>query len=170
MMNPEILERLVIDRALGELPPDAATLLDAYLEGNAEMADTAREIEATMQLAKQALKETRPVKLPIMQPVPKLVVLPGGRESWQQPVYRAYGMAACFAGGLMIGWLTLRSPNPVPPVKVESVMVASHGTAGEEGFWSLRRLRQTTTRTPLESGPELVWKSPVKVPEIKTSL
>ena len=31
-MDPTTLERLLIDRRLGELPPDTAVLLDAYLQ------------------------------------------------------------------------------------------------------------------------------------------
>ena len=50
-MNNEVLERLLIDRAAGELPPDVEELLEAHLEQDPMARNEAAEIGETLRLA-----------------------------------------------------------------------------------------------------------------------
>ena len=55
-MNPELLERLLIDRALGQLSPDVVALLSEHLGKNPQIAKLADELDETVMLATNATK------------------------------------------------------------------------------------------------------------------
>ncbi|MCK6482533.1 MAG: hypothetical protein HUU22_19065 [Phycisphaerae bacterium] len=56
-MNPETLERLLLDRSLGALSTDAAALLDAYLARDADAVGRAAALVSTVDLARRALAD-----------------------------------------------------------------------------------------------------------------
>jgi anti-sigma factor RsiW len=123
-MNQENVERLIIDRALGELNPDAAALLDDWLAREPRMKADAAKIEETLALARSVLSTTK--EQPIVQ-----------RSKSIRPVWIpwAVGMAACFVVGVGVGILPSRQPTPKEAP--ENVKVA---LAQDAGFWSARRL------------------------------
>jgi len=64
-MNPDLLERLALDRALGHLSPDVEALLDEVLAANPDAARMARDFRETVQLAAAVLpKPVRGESLP----------------------------------------------------------------------------------------------------------
>jgi ferric-dicitrate binding protein FerR (iron transport regulator) len=148
-MNQEIIERLVIDKASGELTPDAAALLDDWLRREPGAKAEAAEIEETLALAKRALihEEEKAILRPKFR-----------RPAW---LPWAAGMAACFVAGLALGLLALRQPTLKPPVE-------NLAAAPDAGFWSARRLQMTSPAAKVQ-GPRLIWKSPIRKPQLEAS-
>jgi anti-sigma factor RsiW len=148
-MNQEIIERLVIDRASGELTPDTAALLEDLLGREPAAQAEAAKIEETLRLAKRALAgaEDRAVL----------------RPSFRSPVWVrwAAGMAACFLAGLGLGLLPVRQRAVAPPAPV-------FATASDAGFWSARRLHVIGSNFKVQ-GSRLIWKSPVTKPQWEAS-
>jgi hypothetical protein len=170
-MNPEILERLLIDRASGELSPDVVALLAAYVSTDSESASQAAQINETLDLAKQALALRPQSALPSARfACQSSIPLSGSCAHWWTSRW-AYGMAACFAGGLALGLLasrdTPRSPaeeflskNPVP----------NKAAAVETTFWTPQRLYPRHPAAVTNNNSRLIWKSPVRKPEIQSTL
>ena len=67
-MKSDVLERLLIDRAAGELSPDVEELLEAHLQQEPAARREAAEIEETLRLARLALAGQKAVALPGPQP------------------------------------------------------------------------------------------------------
>lgn len=95
-MNPEALEALVVDRELGELSPEAADLLEAYLRLNPEAHARAGAMAATVGVARATVR-----KHPGLAPVPRLipVALPG----WTSWLARAAAAVLLLGCGIWIG-------------------------------------------------------------------
>jgi len=148
-MNQEIIERLVIDKASGELTPDTAALLDDWLRHEPGAKAEAAEIEETLALAKRALAREEE----------KAILRPKFRHAAWLPW--AAGMAACFVAGIGLGLLPLRQPMLKPPV-------ANFAAAPDAGFWSVHRLQMTGPAAKVQ-GPRLIWKSPVRKPQLEAS-
>lgn len=112
-MNLETLERLLVDRACGELSEDAAELLEAYLAGHP--GPVGNEIEDTVALARLALKSEKPTPLP----EPRYAVK--ARIGWSVSAW-AIGMAACFAAGMLLTRFTLRPASGPPEAQVAQAL------------------------------------------------
>ena len=56
MMNPETLRALLIDRQLGELPPEIAGLLDAYLEAVPMARAEADSVAQTLNTTRETIR------------------------------------------------------------------------------------------------------------------
>jgi len=103
-MKPETLEALFLDRALGELSPEAAELLDAWSQQHPAEAAKAATISATLSLAREATASDAPVTtLPL--PAPKWI-----RPAWHLRRPELLRLAACLALGAGLGW-------SVPPLR-----------------------------------------------------
>jgi len=110
-MKPESLDTLLLDRALGELPPAVMELLEEHLTQNPDAVQQADTLTATLQLARQAValpSETAPGPLAI------------GRLRHAQHVWRWRGrmratlqLAACVGLGLTLGWYA-HAPRSTP--------------------------------------------------------
>ena len=110
-MKPENLEILLLDRALGELPPAATELLDEYLTRNSDAARQADTLTATLQLARQAValpRETlqRPLALDTLRRARQT-------QRWRGLTQEALRLAACAVLGLALGWYA-HAPRPAP--------------------------------------------------------
>jgi anti-sigma factor RsiW len=166
-MDTETLERLLIDRASGELPPDTIALLDALLEKEPELAALARRTNEAIRLAKEVLDAPRPVRLP---PLKTATLLHGrgrmsGARQWRGDW--VYGMAACFAAGLVAGLLVLREmPVPVVRPQAQSAGGAAQAPRVESEFWSVQNLRSANRNASQGVHSQLIWDSPVRKPEI----
>ena len=145
----------MIDRAVGELPPDVAELLGAYLLQNPAARKEAAQIGETLRLARLALAGQPEVRLPAPKP------------SWHVPNW-AWRMAACFVCGLSIGIFAMHGRNEPPRVTaaVPAHETAVATTADETGFWSARRLRASLPSVTVKAEDRIIWKSPVRKPEI----
>ena len=60
-MKPDILERLLMDRALKRLDPDTEVLLTDYLANDPAAATQARELQETVQLATEVVRHPAPI-------------------------------------------------------------------------------------------------------------
>ena len=153
-MKNDVLERLLIDRAAGELSPDVQELLESHLEHEPAARREAAEIEETLRLARLALAGEKVVALPVPQP------------SWRVPSW-AWAMAACFVCGLSLGIFGARDRSAAPrTASVPSRETVAATPADETSFWSARRLRAGMSPVTVKSENRVIWKSPVERPEI----
>jgi hypothetical protein len=161
-MNEDVLERLMMDRALGELPADAATLLDAYLAGqHATLTERSREFADTVELATKALHPRQP------QSLPALKALPFSRRPDMLSPWRLAQMAAALVIGFLIGLTLLRqtAPRHRPPVVVVSATQTAPAVTPASSLWSPRRwIDERRSSSPKE--PRLLWSSPVQKPQL----
>jgi len=144
-----------MDRVAGELSPDMEELLEAHLQQNPAARKEAAEIGETLRLARLALAS---------QPV---VALPVPRPYWHVPKW-AWQMAACFVCGLLLGIFAMRGRNE--PVRVTASIpgnpMASITTPDDSGIWSARRFRAGLSPASVKAENPIVWKSPVRRPEM----
>jgi hypothetical protein len=167
-LEREMLEKLVLDRALGALTPEAARLLEAYGEGDARVGELEREYEQTVGLARRALAEAREPALPPF-PAERIAAEARRRRLWRI-TRNAGALAACVLIGLMGGmrWSTV----PTPPVEAVSA-VAMRGENGRggvpdetrgSGFWSSQRIHKQA-QAASAGRPAGLWRSPVQMPQ-----
>jgi hypothetical protein len=103
-MNRESLERLLIDRALGQLSPDVDELLTEQLAVNPDAGRTAEELTAVVALATAVIK--RP-------PATGILPLPLSTLVRAERVTRIFAMAASFAVGAgFAAWVTRATTEP----------------------------------------------------------
>jgi anti-sigma factor RsiW len=153
-MKSDVLERLLIDHAAGALSPDVAELVEDHLEREPAARREAAEIGETVRLARQALSTQR------------VVTLPDRRQPVRVPMW-AWAMAACFVIGLSLGIFARRNRSESPQiVAVSFPQRAAAAASDESGFWSLRRLRAAAPSAGGKPENWVIWKSPVKKPEI----
>lgn len=166
-MNAETLERLMLDRALGVLPPDCESLLAAYIEKDPQAAAAGREYAATVATARGALADAVPSKLP---------AFPAQRLTDAQRQYRTFKLARGVAGiaaSLLIGFgihAFFFSASPNDSSRSDPIMVAQATVRNDEptdagGFWSAQRLYKRAEAAPQRPAKRLIWNSPVTVPQ-----
>lgn len=96
-MNPKVLERLITDRSFGELSPDSAELLAAYLEVAHEHEADVDALRDTIDLARQALGAGQPEKrgdLPPPRFVDRLLASPLKQTDSARPRARPNSIVA----------------------------------------------------------------------------
>ncbi len=153
-MKSDVLERLLIDRAAGELSPDVEELLEAHLQQEPAARGEAAEIGETLRLARLALAGQTVVALPGLRPFSRI-------PSW------AWAMAACFVCGLSLGIFGARGRSALSRTAfVPSRETVAITTADESGFWSARRLRAGLPLVTVKAENRVIWKSPVEKPEL----
>lgn len=143
-MNP-MIDKLLTDRALGELPPEAAWLLDRYLAEHPEYCPLSRQTEETIRLARLALSEENATGKP-MSHVATVRRVAGVRP--MRLAGRAASLAACVLLGVWIGLAVggrgdrpiAAKPEP-PAVSAAGASAAMPGAALASGtltpgFWS----------------------------------
>ena len=101
-MKPDVMERLLMDRALGRLDPDVHALLNDYLAKDASAAVQAREFQDVVGLAEIAIRQ------------PTLATEPPNRIRriiWRHRTEQALALAASLVVGAGISFLALRSSS-----------------------------------------------------------
>ena len=175
-MKTELLESLLCDRALGELSPEVAALLDAYLGLDPDAARRAAELTDTLQLARAVM--AAPAESPRR---PLDIARLRHAERAQQPSTRRwqiFRLAACLALGLALGWLA-RTPQPRAKI-ARTPAAASSSTAqapvaqppadSPARLWSLARLAaEHAAAAPAsvprhEKHPRVSWPAAQKFP------
>jgi anti-sigma factor RsiW len=143
-MKPDILERLLMDRALKRLDPDTEVLLADYLAKDAAAATQARELQETVGLATEIMRSPAPVvEMPTQ--IHRLV--------WRHRAEQVLALAASFVIGVGLTALVIHSSlrreyaADVPrPVTVNSPKVAALRPALVKSqieslpFWSNQRI------------------------------
>lgn len=166
-MDAETVDRLLIDRALGELPPDTAALLAAFLEKSPEYQKLAADTELTMHAARLALASSPSAKLPPLkclpvpqQPVPKVFELrPALNGAWK--------LAACFLAGCVIGPLLVSPSRRAGDSRPVPIQTAAASISSEEpGFWSASLVHHSPVPSRMGASRQLIWQSPVQKPLI----
>jgi hypothetical protein len=77
-------------------------------------------------------------------------------------------MAACFVCGLSLGIFAMRGRNePLHSTgSIPGHEIAATTTADEPGIWSVRRFRDGWSSVTVKEGDRIMWKSPVRKPEM----
>jgi hypothetical protein len=171
-MTPETLERLLLDRALGILPPDTDELLAAYLSRDATAASRGREYAAVTAGARQVLRGDPAAALP---PFPVARIGQARRTQRSLRMVRSVaGLAAAVLCGVGVGtWGLSRTTDEVRPASSPAVQYASAKSAVPDAaasFWSAARLC-AAAQVAKPAGPgRLVWYSPISKPEWRGEL
>jgi anti-sigma factor RsiW len=143
-MKPDILERLMMDNALGRLDPDVEMLLADYLAKDPAAATQARELQETVQLATEVIHHPAPI-VEIPNKIHQLV--------WRHRTERLLALAASFVIGvgltaavihetyLPIGGVVASRPATVISPKVTELRPALVKNQLESlPFWSNQRI------------------------------
>jgi hypothetical protein len=181
-MKTETLEALLIDRALGALPPEVDELIDAHLARDPEAARLADGLNATVRLARQAVAPqcampSRP--LPFAQWRKRAMV-----QRWHARAWELSRLAAGVLLGLTLGWyartgggplLVAAAPPPARPVPPAAVADQPGRTGSATDFWALSSFTAGQQARPAPDGSlktrhRLHWESPVKVPHMEGNL
>ena len=172
-MNPETLERLMLDRALGSLPPDCDALLTSYLETRPEAAETCRRMELTVDLARSALADARAARLPAF-PAERLLRTQRSQRIWRLTM-GVTGVAASILIGLVVHATLFRPPpsNPRAPGLSGLAQATPRHLIDENqdrsGFWSGRQFYERAAHPQPQPSKRLIWNSPVAVPQVGDS-
>jgi hypothetical protein len=160
----ETLDRLLMDRALGALPPDVEALLDAYLEHDAAGAARAREFGAAAMAARRLLQQPLPTPLP---PFPATSIRDVARA---QTRVRALGHVASMAAVLVVGiglglvfphGRTLEAPGPRFTIVAPAPVITAEPAPG---FWSTARLYASARRSSRTETAPVIWDSTTSLP------
>jgi anti-sigma factor RsiW len=109
-MNPETFRALLVDRELGELAPDIAELLDAYIEAVPAARAEADAMARTVNTARETVRRF-PELVPASEPAADPQVIP--IVYWLAPwLARA---AALVAVAALAGWLGYRAGHTTIP-------------------------------------------------------
>ena len=99
-MKPDILERLLMDRALKRLDPDTEVLLADYLANDPAVATQARELQETVRLAAEIMRSPAPtVEMP--NQIHRLV--------WRHRAEQVFALAASFVVGVGLTALVIHA-------------------------------------------------------------
>ena len=147
-MKQESLEALLIDRSLGELSPEAGELLAEYLVAHPEAAITARELEQTLDSARDFARQD-------LASIAPVVSAPWRQEASIARFWRWWpqvaGLAACLALGIMIGWggsaRKSHSEMALPALVHDMPMVEDSRPVSSQ-LWSLSRLVEASNSQP----------------------
>jgi anti-sigma factor RsiW len=159
-MKPEILERLLIDRALGALAPDVAALLEEHLEKEPQQEATGREISDTVRLAKLSLGRRRQVPLPPLKWVPLALAENAAPRAAYRYARQLAQVAAAFVLGIGLAfWMFPRTDRAVPRAMADRLMAEAKGADTASSLWSLKRLGSVAPRAGLPAQRRLTWRS-----------
>ncbi len=176
-MKPETLEVLLLDRAMGELPPEVVELLETHLTHNPEAARRAEGLASAIQLARQAVARVPEVpRRPLAVGQLRHVQMTQRRRAF---IWELVRLAACVVLGLTLGWYghtahkATAAATPVPPLVAAVGLPPAPESAKD--FWSLANLEAAQReRQPVESRTtsryRLHWDSPVKMPRVEENL
>lgn len=137
-MNRDLLEQLLTDQAMNELPPETIALLDAYLVDHPEMQSLADSIRETVAIGERAVHAELPTHLP---PLSKEKLLSSSRPVRWSTMSRWVSVAASLIIGFGIGIsakLLQNEPSQTYPGPITSVQLqpVSGGLETAQAFWS----------------------------------
>lgn len=141
-MDHQTLDRLLTDRAAGQLDDDAAELLADYLAERPELQERAGAIEQTVQLAERAFRRYHAYELP---PLDRYRINKSLRSSRRSKLRRqALTVAAAFVLGASTVFMTRPAERLIPdegglttPDSVPMVAYPPAQPISDENFWSL---------------------------------
>lgn len=168
-MNADVLDRLLMDRALGVLASDVETLLSAYLEREPEAARRAAEYATATGLAGDVL---RAGAVPSLPPFPEATLRQAETVRRRLRLVRQVAsLAACVLIGVGVGtWLSSdhgSAVEPGPGPRTTAIAVADAGSSDTRaGFWSLERLSEGVQQKKRTRSVLFQWESPIRKPNL----
>ena len=157
-MEREIIERLAIDHALGELDADTAALFEAYLAGHAEAQDWAQAMAQTCTRTREAIRQKT-------QPTEEHRRFNRTGTPWPRTIaWQTFGRwAAVIVVSLAIGAALGRRSRP-PASTRETIVIQAQSTPeqqdwrqllskSERGFWETKALAMLQPKTNEIPGP-----------------
>jgi anti-sigma factor RsiW len=136
-MKPDILERLMMDSALGRLDPDAAVLLADYLANDPTAATQARELLETVHLATEVMRRPAPiVEMPTQ--IHRLV--------WRHRAEQMLALAVSFVIGVGLTALVIHATY----LPIGAVVASRPAPAGSP---KVTGLRPTLVKSQIDSLP-----------------
>ena len=184
-MDNETMERLLIDRRLGELPPDTRCLLDAYLQVSPADAAAIAEINAVIDLAAQALLPKTTLTADELPPLglsaPQVEESPGRPLSLKPQAFwpRPLALAASILLAFFLGTRWVQPPDAPMERDVQITDALSPASLNPQAssldntdFWSVARYAPTRgDRAPSQPAASHVeWTSPLVWPLVGESL
>lgn len=170
-MNPATLEKLLIDRKLGELPTETTELLDAYLAGHAEDEAVAREIDRVLETAHAALNQPADAALPPFPQdrIDRALNRPNRRPSatWLRPLSLAAAIALAFMLGMRMSG---QAPTDADEFRDVVVVAPSPEESSGHEFWSVRNFVGGGSVRPARNTKRITWTSPLAKPQAGESL
>src|SRR5512138_1473794 len=101
-MKPELLQPLLLDRALGELSSEVAALLDEHLARDPHAARYAAELDDTLVAARAITQIDAATPVPALDSARWLQLAQSDRPSTRRSQW--FRLAACLALGGAAGW------------------------------------------------------------------
>ena len=174
-MDAEVLERLLMDRALGALTPDVESLLGAYLASDPATAARGSEFETAATAARRVLGSALPAKLPPFPAVGLQKIEQSRRRLIRLRNVAGIAAALVFGVGLVAALFRTGSTAPHvgtsvaqrPPASafVTAITAVPHD-ASPDGFWSGQRLYEQARVAKHAAPSRVVWESPISRPRI----
>ncbi len=167
-MNEDALERLLIDRHLGELEPDTAALLAAYLAADGQLERPAALLAETIELAGRVMRKDAPA---FDRPMPRLAAPKNLHRVHHGPRWIAWTRRVAVAAAVVAAFLLgqLAGPTDVHQVAVVPEPLPVSTTTTQEpsgGFWSLQRLREARPAKQAPRRRRIEWTTPLRQPRI----
>ena len=167
-MDANTMERLLIDKRLGELPPDTEQLLHAYLRLAPGGEAAAAEIDGVISLASQALRQeplAAPDTLPplsISEAVrrkrpPRSAGLSGG--------IRPLAMAAALVLAFLLGMRQSSVRSTASLDRSPRIAHVMSVTAEGAEFWSVAKYVSDRSAGRPSKGDRVEWRSPLVWPQ-----
>ena len=172
-MDADTLERLLVDRALGGLPPDTEALLSAYLADRAEARALGERIGAAVLGAKAALADGEPARVPLF-PADVFRERMAARRRWAV-VGRVSGLAACVLIGIGLHAVWMSGPATVVQGPGSTKIVQRTDNAlplpiaaetHRPGFWSGKQWYEKAEQNRSERNQRVIWDSPLARPRL----
>jgi anti-sigma factor RsiW len=167
-MDPDALDRLLMDRALGALPPDVATLVEAYVERDAAAAARARGFDTAASAARRVLKQDLVAPLPPF-PAAQMQRLEQVRRQVRY-LRNTAALAAAIVLGFALGAVFLHGSHAALPSAPAVVSIQgirpSPPTTSAGGFWSSERLLHAAQAAKRTDSTSVIWDSAVSTPRL----
>lgn len=168
-LTNEQLERMAIDRRLGELSEEAALLLDAYCADNANAARVLVEINETLSLAGAALTTSDEFVENDPLPAPKFLHAAGEPLKFRRIMDGLAGFSIAAAIAIM-AWIGFGVSSTAPGQSQPEIVAeapAQDAESSSTGFWSLSALRQDLSKPGTSThSPTFKWTGPITRPKI----
>jgi hypothetical protein len=170
-MDADAMERLLIDKRLGELPPDTEELLLAYLQLAPSAEAAVAEIDDVIRLASKAIQHgplTRPHDLPPLS-ISEAVRRehPSRAEGFFGRI-RPVAMVAALALAFLLG-MRLSSVPSTPSLQISPPMAMNAKPAESADFWSVEKYVANRSGRPSKIG-HVEWRSPLVWPQMGEKL
>jgi len=164
-LDSETLERILLDRSVGELSPDVEALLFAFLADNPQMAQMAKQADQTANMAHRALRLDHADKVADLPPPAFLHKRSTRKRRRLLPALQTLAVAAVIVMAFWLGRQT--TPQPLHRPTLVQSRVDQHletPVDSQGGFWSVARLQRAYSSRPSSNHRMIQWPAPLRRP------